>query len=108
MNDLVRLEDGQMIIADEAVKQIVKFERGALKINMLKENIREQALAKMEELGIDKYVSPDGSLTINYFPERTSKRLDSTNLITLCPMHHKKAEQGIITKEELLKMIESQ
>ena len=80
MNDLVRLEDGQMIIADEAVKQIVKFERNALKINMLKENIREQALAKMEELGIDKYVSPDGSLTINYFPERTSKRLDSTKL----------------------------
>ncbi len=80
MNDLVRLEDGQMIIADEAVKQIVNFERGALKINMLKESIREQALAKMEELGIDKYVSPDGSLTINYFPERTSKRLDSTKL----------------------------
>ena len=80
MNDLVRFEDGQMVIADEAVKQIVKFERGALKINMLKESIREQALAKMEELGIDKYVSPDGSLAINYFPERTSKRLDSTKL----------------------------
>lgn len=80
MNDLVRFEDGQMVIADEAVKQIVKFERGASKINMLKENIREQALAKMEELGIDKYVSPDGSLAINYFPERTSKRLDSTKL----------------------------
>lgn len=80
MNDLVRFEDGQMVIADEAVKQIVKFERGALKINMLKENIREQALAKMEELGIDKYVSPDGSLAINYFPESTSKRLDSTKL----------------------------
>ena len=80
MNDLVRFEDGQMVIADEAVKQIVKFERGALKINILKENIREQALAKMEEFGIDKYVSPDGSLAINYFPERTSKRLDSTKL----------------------------
>lgn len=40
--------------------------------------------------------------------EDYSKRLDSPNLITLCPMHHKKAEQGIITKEELLKMIESQ
>ena len=40
--------------------------------------------------------------------EDYSKRLDSTNLITLCPMHHKKAEQGIITKEELLKIIESQ
>ena len=80
MNDLVRFEDGQMVIADEAVKQIVKFERGALKINMLKESIREQALAKMEELGINKYVSTDGSLAINYFPERTSKRLDSTKL----------------------------
>ena len=37
--------------------------------------------------------------------EDYSRRLDSTNLITLCPMHHKKAEQGIITREELLKMI---
>ena len=34
----------------------------------------------MEELEIDKYVTPDVSLTINYFPERTSKRLDSTKL----------------------------
>ena len=80
MNDLVRFENDQMLIDDEAVKQIVKFERNALKINILKEQIREQALAKMEELEIDKYVSPDGSLTINYFPERTSKRLDSTKL----------------------------
>ena len=80
MNDLVRYENDQMLIDDETVKQIVKFERNALKINILKEQIREQALAKMEELGIDKYVSPDGSLTINYFPERTSKRLDSTKL----------------------------
>ena len=80
MNDLVRYENDQMLIDDEAVKQIVKFERNALKINILKEQIREQALAKMEELGLDKYVSPDGSLTINYFPERTSKRLDSTKL----------------------------
>ena len=93
MEELVRFEDGQMIIADEAVKQIVKFERGALKINILKEKIREQALSKMEEFGIDKYVSSDGSLAINYFPERTSKRLDSTRL--------KKEQPGIY--EEYLK-----
>ncbi len=37
--------------------------------------------------------------------EDYSRRLDSTNLITLCPIHHKKAEQGIITREELLKII---
>ena len=36
-----------------------------------------------------------------------SKRLDSTNLITLCPLHHKKAEQGIITKDELFKMVQN-
>ena len=80
MNELVRVEDGQLLIDSESVKQIEKFERLSLKINMLKEKIREQATVKMEELGIDKYVSPDGCLTINYFPERTSKRLDSTKL----------------------------
>ena len=32
MNDLVRYENDQMLIDDEAVKQIVKFERNALKL----------------------------------------------------------------------------
>lgn len=37
--------------------------------------------------------------------ENYSKRLDSTNIITLCPIQHKKAEKAIITKGELLKMV---
>lgn len=34
-----------------------------------------------------------------------SKRLDSSNLITLCRYHHEMAEQGKISKEELYEMI---
>ena len=30
-----------------------------------------------------------------------NKKLDSDNLITICRMHHKQAEKGIITKEKL-------
>lgn len=37
--------------------------------------------------------------------EDYSKRLDSDNLISLCPMHHKRAEEGLISKDELQKMI---
>ena len=35
-----------------------------------------------------------------------SKRLDSDNLITLCTYHHNKAERGLITKEQLLEIID--
>ena len=38
--------------------------------------------------------------------EDYSKRLDSYNLITLCNMHHRMAEDGIIPKEELIQMVE--
>lgn len=37
--------------------------------------------------------------------EDYSKRLDSMNLITLCTIHHKNAEQGIIKRDELIKLI---
>jgi len=35
-----------------------------------------------------------------------SKRLDSDNLITLCTYHHHQAEKGLITKEQLLEIID--
>ena len=35
------------------------------------------------------------------------RRLDSDNLITLCRMHHEQAERGLITEEELYKIIET-
>lgn len=37
--------------------------------------------------------------------EDWDKRLDSNNLISLCAYHHRQAEDGIITKEELSKII---
>jgi 5-methylcytosine-specific restriction protein A len=37
--------------------------------------------------------------------EDYSKRLDSMNLITLCKYHHKMAEKGQISKEELLEIV---
>ena len=35
-----------------------------------------------------------------------SKSLDSDNLITLCTYHHHQAERGLITKEQLLEIID--
>lgn len=40
--------------------------------------------------------------------EDYSKRLDNDNLITLCGYHHKLAEDGVIPKEELYKLIKLQ
>lgn len=37
--------------------------------------------------------------------EDYSKRLDSTNLITLCRYHHEEAESGNIEREELQKIV---
>lgn len=39
--------------------------------------------------------------------EDWSRRLDDDNLISLCPYHHKMAEDGVMPKEVLYNLIES-
>lgn len=40
--------------------------------------------------------------------EDWNKRLDNNNLISLCPYHHKLAEDGIISRKEIQSIIDEQ
>jgi hypothetical protein len=46
------------------------------------------------------------ALLLNIPAYDVSKRLDSDHLITLCTYHYNQAERGLITKEELLEIID--
>ena len=79
-NELLKIEDNKIVVAEKIIKDIKKFHKAKLQMDLLQEELKENLKLAMEEIGADKYISPDGSIVVNYFPERTSKRLDSTRL----------------------------
>ena len=77
MNDLVRVEEGTLIVAEKAVEQIKDFERKRKLIDEKEQEFKEQLLKQMEEYNITSYESPDKSLKITYVPESLSTSFDS-------------------------------
>lgn len=80
MNELAKIEEGQIVIAEDVIKQINKFQKAKLKMDIMQEELKEQMKGLMEQIGATKFVSNDGTIVVNYFPEKVTKRLDTTRL----------------------------
>lgn len=79
-NELLKIEDNKIVVAEKVIKDINKFQKIKLKMDLMQEELKENLKTAMEQIGADKYISPDGTIVVNYFPERTSKKFDSTKL----------------------------
>lgn len=77
MDELVKVEEGTLIIAERAVEQIKDFERKRKLIDEKEQEFKEQLLKQMEAYNIASYESPDKSLKITYVPESLSTSFDS-------------------------------
>ena len=80
MEEMIKVENGSIEITEEVVKELKKFQKAKLKMDLMQEELKEKLRVAMENNGIDKWVSPDGSIVVNYFEEKTTKRLDTTKL----------------------------
>ena len=74
MNEMIKVEENTLIVAERAIEQIKDFEL----IDEKEKEFKEQLLKTMEEYGIKSYESPDKSLKITYIPENISMIFDST------------------------------
>jgi len=97
-NELAKIEDGKIVVAENVIKEINKFQKAKLKMDLMQEELKENLKRLMEEVGAEKYTSPDGTIVVSYFPERTSKRLDSTLLKKEQPDLYEKYLKDSITK----------
>lgn len=97
-NELVKVEDGKVVIAENIIKEINKFQKAKLKMDVMQEELKENLKIAMEKVGADKYISPDGTIVVNYFPERTSKRFSSTKLKKEKPELYEEYLEDSITK----------
>ena len=97
-NELLKIEDNKIVVAEKIIKDIQKFQKAKLKMDLMQEELKQNLKLAMEEIGADKYISPDGSIVVNYFPERTSKRFDSTTLKKENPEMYEKYLKDSVTK----------
>lgn len=98
MNELAKIENGKIVVAEEVIKQINKFQKTKLKMDLMQEELKDNIKKLMEQIGADKWISNDGTVVVNYFPERTSKRFDSTRLKNEKPELYEEFLKESITK----------
>lgn len=77
MDELVRVEENTLIVAQKTIEQIKDFERKRKLIEEKEQEFKDQLIKAMQEHGIKSYESPDKSLKITYVPETLSTTFDS-------------------------------
>lgn len=80
MNEIIKVEEGTLIVAQKAIEQIKDFERKRKLIEQKEKKFKEQLIEVMQEYGIKSYESPDKSLQITLVPETVSTTFDSKAL----------------------------
>ena len=77
-SEIIRVEEGQMIIVENAIENIKKLEEQKKMIDLKEKEFKNNLEKIMGENGITGYESNDKTLKISYTPESITTRFDST------------------------------
>lgn len=78
--ELVKVENGEIVVAQEIINAIVEFEKKALEMKLKQEELKENLKQAMEKNNVTKWKSPDGRLKVTYRSATTRTSLDSKKL----------------------------
>ena len=79
-NEIVKIKNGQIEATKELISNIKKFQKAKVALNQMESKLKENFKEVMEENGIKKWTSPDGSFTVTYVAPTTSTTLDSKKI----------------------------
>ena len=75
-NEIVKVDEGQLIVAKDVVKAIKEIENQKKQLDDLQKKYKQQILEKMDEYDIKSYESPDKTLKISRTPATVVTRFD--------------------------------
>lgn len=78
MNELVKIENNEIVVNQDLVEQIVKFEKFKEEMDLKEKEFKQALKDKMEELGIEKFCINGLSAVVRKATTRTS--IDSKKL----------------------------
>lgn len=77
MNELIKVEEGQLIIAQKSIEKIKALEEKKKEIDAIQKEYKDKIQKIMEENNIKKFESNDKTLQITYVEPTTAFTFDS-------------------------------
>ena len=78
MNELVRVEDGKIIVAEEFTKEYAEFQKKVLEMDLKAKEVKEALKESMEKYNIPSY--EDNFIKVTYRKPSTRTTVDSKKL----------------------------
>ncbi len=78
--ELVKVENGEILVAEEFITAIVEFEKKALEMKLKQDEFKANLKEIMETHEITKWESPNKEITVTYRKPSTRTTLDSKKL----------------------------
>lgn len=83
MNEIVKIENGEITVAQEIVNKIIEFNELKKEMEYQEKLLKEGLMEAMNSVGVDKFIVNGLSATIKKGSTRTT--VDSTRLKNECP-----------------------
>ena len=83
MNEIVKIKDGKITVAQEVVNQIINFNKAKKEMEYQEKLLKEGLMEAMQEIGMSSFSTNGLSATIRKGSTRTT--LDSKKLKSECP-----------------------
>ena len=83
MNEIVKIENNEIIVATEVIEQIKEFQKAKAKMDMMEKELKASLKSAMEQNGIKKFIINGLCTNIKDATSRTS--IDSKRLKEECP-----------------------
>ena len=83
MNEIVKVEEGQVVVAQEIVNKIIEFNKAKKEMEYQEQLLKDGLMEAMNKVGITKFIINGLSATIKSGTTRTS--VDSKRLKEECP-----------------------
>lgn len=83
MNEIVKIENNEIIVATEVIEQIKEFQKAKAKMDMMEKELKASLKSAMEQKGIKKFIINGLCANIKDATSRTS--IDSKRLKEECP-----------------------
>ncbi len=83
MNEIVKIENGEIVVAEETINQIIEFNKLKKEVEYQEKVLKEGLMKAMSEKGLKKFIVNGLSATIR--DVTTKKVLDTKRLKEECP-----------------------
>ena len=104
--ELVKFENGQIVVAQEIINAIVEFEKQALEMKLKQDELKQKLLEAMEENNITNWETPNGEIKVSYRKPSTRTTLDSKRLKEELPDIYEEYSKTTAVKSSIVMKVE--